>query len=788
MKKLLLILILLSAKIQAQTYQLSGNVNVPAVSVSLYRIAGSVKVGSVMADSNGNFIMPGIQKGNYYLTCTAIGYQSFRSPGFVFSSTLKLKTINLLPEVNKLDNVTITGKKQLIDVLPDKTVLNVQGLLSATGLSAFELLRKAPGVMVDNNNTVILEGKAGVSIFIDGKQSLLSGDDLTNYLKSLQSAEIGTLEIITQPSSKYEAAGSAGVINIRLLKNKSLGTNGSALLGYAIGRYSKYNSSFSVNHRKEQFNFFSTYSNSFNKNWNYINLDRFQNGYEYDSRSTDIIEDRNHNIRGGIDYTLNKQNSFGVLLTGVFRGSDFSDYTRTPIKVNGTTQQVLIANGFTTVDSRNLTANLNYRFQDAKNHELTVDGDLGYFQSDRDQQQPNTYYGADEILPRSSTDYRMVMPVNVHLAALKADYSTILGKSKLAIGIKSSRVKTGNTFDFYSAGLYNRDRSNVFNYTENINAGYISLSQNWKKVSIQAGLRAEQTISDGKLVSIQQSQSTSVRRDYLNLFPSGGITYNLTAKDKVTLSYSRRIDRPDYRSLNPFEYNIDELSFSKGNPFLKPQYTDAVKLSNTYNYTLTTSLTYSYISDFFAQITDTLANNRNFISPQNIANQRVINFGISYPLTIIKWWSVYSNFNLFRSFYESNNAKFLPLSQTTMSLYVSNSFTLPKEYTLEVSGWYSSPTIWSGSYKTRSIGSLDCAAQKTFAHNRFSLRIAVSDILYTSNWSGTSQYGALKINGSGGYDSRQFRLSLKYNLGRKEIKGPNNRASAAEDEQGRIKN
>jgi iron complex outermembrane receptor protein len=787
MKKILFLLMFFTGTLKAQTFRITGRVKAPAITIKLFRSPDSVLMKVAVSDTAGNFAFPGISKGGYYLFCSGIGFETYKSSVFLLQADIALPAIYLQPNVNQLASVSIVGKKQLIEVMPDKTVFNVQKSLSATGLNALDVLRKAPGVMLDNQNNLILESKAGVSIFIDGKRSFLSGDDLTNYLKTLQSADIATLEIITQPSARYDAAGNAGIINIRLVKNKSFGTNGSVLLGYGRGRYGKYNSSVTVNTRTNKLNTFTSYSNSFNKNRTYLNFDRFQNGLEYDQRSFDIITDHNHNIRAGLDYSPDKSSTLGIVINGIFRGSDDLDYARTPISLDGLTQQVLIANGHTGLRNKNLSGNLNYHYLDQKQHELTVDADYGSFSSNRDQTQPNAYYNSEETLLQSQTVYHMITPVNIHLLAFKTDYNQLLGKVKLAGGLKVSRVKTDNIFDFFSAGMYSQERSNVFDYTENINAAYFNLSQSWKKVSAQVGLRAEQTISNGELTSMQQDNNNIVKRNYINLFPSAGITYTLNPKDNATLSYSRRVDRPDYRSLNPFERNIDELSFSKGNPFLKPQYTDAIKLSNTYNYTLTTSLTYSYISNFFAQITDILDQERNFISPQNIANQQVINLGISYPYSIKKWWSVYANLNAFRSIYRSANSKFVAINQNTLSVYASNSFSLPKGYSAEVSGWYSSPSIWSGSYKTSSLGSLDVALQKSFAQNRLSVRMAASDVLYTSNWSGNTQYGALYIKGSGGYESRQLRVTLKYNLGGANVKTPISRQSSVEDEKSRIK-
>ncbi len=279
-----------------------------------------------------------------------------------------------------------------------------------------------------------------------------------------------------------------------------------------------------------------------------------------------------------------------------------------------------------------------------------------------------------------------------------------------------------------------------------------------------------------------------MKRNYVDLFPSGGLTWKANEKNSLALNYSRRIERPDYRSLNPFEYNLDELSFSKGNPYLQPQYTQTVRLSHTYKYTLTTALSYSYITNFFAQITDTAGSNRNFISPQNIANQKVVNLSISYPFSVSKWWSVYASVDAYRSSYTSTNPKFIPINQNTLSFYAQNTLSLPAGYRLELSGWFSSPSIWAGTYHTRSLGSLDMAVQKSFLKKALSLRVAVSDVLHTSNWTGTTQYGQLYIEGSGGYESRQLRIGLSYSFGKKTVKAVADKKSGAEEEKDRIKN
>jgi hypothetical protein len=299
---------------------------------------------------------------------------------------------------------------------------------------------------------------------------------------------------------------------------------------------------------------------------------------------------------------------------------------------------------------------------------------------------------------------------------------------------------------------------------------------------VQLGLRGEQTISRGELISTQQSDEDLVERNYFNLFPSGGLTYTPSQKHIWSLTFSRRIQRPNYQSLNPFESQISELSFQKGNPFLQPQYVSNVGLSHTFKYRFTTSLSYSYTQDFFAQITDTLGATKSFLISRNVADNQVISVNVSLPIQIKQWWSVFVNLNAYNSAFFATDEKFQPVNRTTLSFYGQNTFLLPAGFKLEVSGWFSTPSIWGGTYLTKSLGSLDAAIEKKFFKDQLSARLAFSDILYTAPWRANLQYGDLAIVGSGGYESRAFRFQLTYNFGNKEVKSARKRKTGLEEE------
>ena len=766
--------------------------SVPFAAATLLNNKDATLVKATITTDKGIFTFHAIPQGPYLLQISNLGFADRNLQIMVNDTVLDLGVILLESAAEELEEVIVVAEKPMVQVLADRTVFNVENTLNATGTSAFELLRKAPGVVVDNAGGIIVEGKAGVQIFIDGRPSVLQGEDLTNYLESLQSTAIEALEIITQPSSKYDAAGTAGIINIKLKKDRSLGTNGSLTTGVTIGDFARYTTSINFNIRGKLGNLYGMYSNRFGKSSNFLNLLRTQSGTQFGARTNSIYDQNSNNIIIGYDVYASKKSTVGVIFNGNFNNGFGSNNSRTPIRPVGNivNDSVLVSDNRTSNTAANINVNLNYKYADTLGHMVNIDFDYGTYGSDRDALQPNVYFNGDEtqIIRQNTTSQNT--PIHIGIVTFRTDYEQDLYKGKLGLGVKFSYVNTDNTFDFFNRmngeDVLNTVQSNRFDYTENINAAYVNYNYKWTKWNLQMGIRVEHTISDGNLVSIQENEDNSVERKYTDIFPSGGLTYQLNQKNQLALLYSRRVQRPNYESLNPFEYVIDELSFSKGNPFLQPQYTDNLKFSHTYNYRLTTSLSYSYISDFFAQVTVAEGETRNFLTTRNVADQEVINVGISYPKNIKEWWEVYLSINAYLSNYKANSPEFSPVRQETLSLYAQNTFTLPKQIRMELSGWYSSPTVWGGTYRTAALGSLNLALQKRFFEDKLTTRLAFNDLLFTNPWRGKTQFGDLFINGSGGSDSRQVALSITYDFGSNEIKKVRERKTGLEDEKDRI--
>ena len=768
---------------------------VPSAIVSLLDSETNAFIKGELSDDTGYFKLKNIDTGSYVILITSLGLKDYKSNTIVLNGNNKdLGDIIMIDDSAQLDEVTIVAEKPIIEVKADRTVFNVANTINAIGDSGFELLRKAPGVIIDNSDSIIVEGKTGVLFYIDDRPSVLRGADLVNFLKTLQAADIESVEIITQPSSRFDAEGNAGIINIKLKRDKSLGTNGTIASSLTVGDFARTSNSISFNNRNKKTSLYGTYSNNFGKSTSFINLNRTQSGTNFDARTQSVFDNNSNNLRLGFDYYTNNKSTLGIIITGNFNNAFSESDSRTPITPNNTNNptEVLIAESDSKNRTYNLFSNLNYRFKDTLGHVLNINLDYGKYGSDRNNLQPNRYLDGNETQILSENIIFFDTPIDISIASGQIDYEQNFLKGVLSLGTKYSKVNTENSFDAFNRTNGNNDldetQSNDFNYDEQVYAAYFNYNRRFKKFNLQLGLRMEHTISDGQLTSLLGNQDNRVKRDYTDWFPSGGITYQVNQKNSLALIYSKRIQRPNYQSLNPFQYRIDELSFRQGNPFLQPQYTDNVKLSHTYNYRLTTSLSYSFVSDFFAQVTEAVGDDQNFIIQRNVANQKIINLGISYPTKFNDWWRIYFSVNAYRSIYEATNPDFVSTKQNTLSLYAQNTFKLPKSLTFEVSGWYSSPSVWGGTYETKSLGSLNLALQKRYLDNTLTVRLGFNDILFTSPWQGTTRFGDLFIDGNGGNDSRQVRFNLTYNFGRDEIKKARKRKTGIENEKNRIDN
>ncbi|MEM8525004.1 MAG: TonB-dependent receptor [Bacteroidota bacterium] len=765
--------------------------------VVLYNAVDSSVLKLELSDEEGKYQFSQLEANNYYIQVSFVGLPTQTTASFTLSEggDYTVPTVEMIADANELEAVTVTAQRPLLELKPDMMVMNVESSAIAVGDNALELLRKAPGVVIDNNENVSLLGKAGVLIYIDGKPSPLGGADLAAFLKTMQSSEIESIEIITNPSSKYDAQGNAGIINIKLKRAKGLGSNANLNLTYAQGQTMQYNASINGNHRNKFLNVFGNCSHNYGENVNFNEFYREQFGFTFDQRADQGGNWRSNNFRLGTDFFLGKKHTLGFLINGFFSDNVWDSESRAAISMvgNPSPDSILLAQSNTTSDRMNVNYNVNYRFDNGKGRSLNIDADYGKFDIDRMEDQPNFYVSpTNEENILSSSIVEIITPTLIDIATFKVDYEQPLGDGKLGAGAKVSYVNTDNSFDFFDVldgqSILNKDVSNQFEYSENVNAAYANYNQKFGKLGVLAGLRMEHTNSEGDLTSFVATEDDNVKRNYLDFFPSGGLTYDLNEKNSFRLNYSRRINRPSYQDLNPFRQRLDELTFEKGNPFLQPEYTNKVELTHTFMYAINTTIGFDHTRDLIAQLTDAETEKSAFITYRNLAERYSYTLNISGGIPIKDWWSAYVSLT---GAHQQNQADFgegktLDLEVTTFNAYAQNNFKLPGEFNLEVSGWYTSPSIWEGSFKMEEMWALNAGVSKKILDGRGSLKLSISDIFRTNVFRGRSIFGDLDMTVQGGWDSRRVRVNFSYLFGDNQVKS-RRRRTGLEAESKRIK-
>lgn len=769
--------------------------------VALYNESDSVMVKVEISDDSGKFMLRDIKAGDYFLKATYVGLSDLVIEDLKVEDEkdLDLGVQKFQTAGIELDGATVTAQRRLVEVKPDRTVFNVQGTINSTGADALALLRKAPAVTIDNNDNVNVLGRAGVMIYVDGKRLPLNGDQLTGYLKSLPSDQIDRIDIITNPGAKYEAEGNAGIIDIRLKRDKSHGTNGTISTTVSQGEKFRFNSDASLNHRNKLMNIFGSVGVGHRGGFNEMSFQNYQNGLFLDESNYSEEETDNFNFRIGTDFFVNKNHTVGFLINGFRSTGDNFSTNRTPISNQATITQVdsiLVANNTGESEANQYQFNVNYRFDNPKaESSLNIDLDYGQFQNKSLRVQPNTYFNSDESQLLSENNNNLDTPTDIDIYTFKLDYEQKFLGGKIGLGSKLSRVISDNTFLFYNVlnDVANRNdqRSNVFDYDENVYAGYVSYSGNINKQwSYVAGLRAEQTDAIGSLQPFDPDLAEPpVELNYLSWFPNAGLTWNIKPMHTLALNYGRRINRPDYNVLNPFENQLSELSYIKGNPTLAPEIVNNIELGYTLMYRFNFKLGYSKTED---QITRLIAPDdedlrAGFITWDNLASQTLISFNASLPFQVKKWWSLYVNAS---TSYLDNQADYgdgnlVDVQAFTYNLYQQHTFTLPKGFKGEVSSWYSGPGVWGGVFEYDPSWALNLGLSKKFLQDRLNVRIAADDIFYTSGWQGFSEFAGLYSEGMGNWDSRRVSLSASYNFGNSNVKS-RKRKTGLEEEAGRV--
>ncbi|MBO9201667.1 MULTISPECIES: outer membrane beta-barrel family protein [Niastella] len=802
---------------QNKTGKISGVITddnaqaVESASASLQRAKDSSLVKVAVSDRYGLFEFENLPEGDYFVTVTAVGFAKASSKRFILSSSsvYKVPSFQLKrSEAKSLGSVTVTGKRPLIENKIDRMVVNVEAAPSNAGASALEVLEKSPGVTVSNEGEISLKGKQGVRILLDGKPTYLSAADLANVLKNLPASALDQIEIMTNPPARYEASGNSGIINIKTKKSLNEGLNGSVTLGGTVSFFKrndewlypvKTTTSINLNYRKGKWNLFGNYNYNYREGNGTLDLTRrfFEKDGTLNSSSythTDFnFRNNNQTLKLGFDYYLDKKNVLGIVVNGFgFFGRPTPVSNQVISKPDGSTESVLASNNINKNDFFNYSTNLNYKHTfDSAGRELTVDLDyMGYSNSAQNTLYTSIYDNWGNSLG-NLTLYGDI-PGLINIYSIKSDYVHPLKNNlRLDAGIKLSDVKNDNEVKYQrnDNGTWQPDnRSNHFIYRENINAGYVSLNKKWKKWSAQVGFRIENTIAKGN----QVTTDSSFTRNYTNLFPTGYINYEVNKKHAFTLSYGRRIERPNYQDLNPFIWFLDSLQYRQGNPYLLPQYANNIELRHTLNGKFTTTINYTVTDDVISQLLKQNTEKRiTYLTTDNVARLKNIGLAINAPFSPLKGWNVNLFVNVFNNRYEgiyynsyTGNNDPIDLSYTSASVNVSNNFSFKKGWSAEVSGWYRGKTIEQLTI-AEPMYFMNLAGQKLVMKGKGTVRLNIRDPFHWQVYKGNTQYSDIDVKIYNRWDNRNVTVTFSYRFGKTSIAQARRRSSGVTDEQNR---
>ncbi len=776
----------------------NDNKAVDFATLSLHNQKDSALVKSALTDEKGKYIFDKVKAGKYYISASNLNYEKTNSPTFTVDglNEKSLENLFLKPATKGLQEVNITAKKPFVERRADKVILNVANSTVNAGSTALEVLQRAPGVSLDKDDQIALSGKQGVLVLLDGKQTYMSNQDLANMLRNMQSSEIETIELITSPSAKYDAAGNAGIINIKTKKNKKAGFNGSFTAGTGYGNTSKYNTGLNLNFRKDKLNIYGNYNFGNNGNLNTLDLNRRVNSTGTITNFNQFTEwnnrRNNNSYKAGLDFAATKKTTFGVLISGYNNSIDNLSASNTRMLDQSfalDSSLAVSANGDESYKSN--AVNLNYKTTfDTLGRELSIDLDYSKFNGNQDEFRDNNYFTNSGSTLKDNRFIRNFTPSNIDVKSAKLDFVQPLNKTtRLETGWKSSWVKTDNDLQFtqqQANGTWLSDPriSNRFIYSENINAGYLNLNKEFKTTSIQLGLRAEHTNSNGNSITTSQVNS----RNYLEWFPSVAVSQKMGKNHQLSLNLNRRIDRPAYDDLNPFLSFLDEYTYQQGNPNLQPQFSNNANLSYTLKSTYTAGINYSKTKDAMTFVT--LQNDATKVTVatrRNLSEQEVLGVSFYVPLNIQKWWSVTNDvqvFNMkFNSFLENEQ---LNTSQTSMQINSTQEFVLSKKAGAEIGFIYQSPMQY-GLFQIKSQTVFNLGFNHSFINKKANLKLSVNDVFKGRRSRISTTFANMDLNFTDSPETRIARISFTYNFGKADIKPSRRRTGGSQDEQSRIK-
>ena len=746
---------------------------VPFATVVLVVAGDSAAVDAGRADEQGVYSLRAKRAGQYQVLATAVGFRKGRTAAFVVAAgSVRVPALVLVAAVQELAGVEVVGRKPLLEMQAGKMVVNVAGSLTA-GATALEALQKVPGLVVMSNR-ISIAGREGVIIQIDGRTTQYT--DVVSVLKDFPSSSIERIEVLTQPDASHDAAGNAGIINIILSKNADLGTSGTLTLTGGYGRFGKGGTTLDLNHRTKRLNLFGNYGYTLRKTYEQLNTERQGTAVEGSYRQNSY-QPRVANVqtfRAGADYSLTRRQTVGLLLNGYTNRTTVVGQNQTEAS-SGTSVQ-------TTNNTRRLTdsyaANVSYKaLLDTLGQELTADADYSRYRSDSYGRVRNEV--AVERLRRTE-QLQNDQLTDISLRSGKVDYRRpVRAGLKVAVGAKASQATIGSMVALSGGPVL---RNDDFSYSEGIRAGYAQAEGTALGVSWQGGLRGEWTNTR----AVSRADGRTVERSYGQLFPSLSLDRVVYKAVGLNLAYSRRIDRPSYQDLNPSIVYLDPYTSQRGNPFLKPQFTNDYKLALTYQKQPFLMLGYSRTQDAISLVTAT-EDSAVYSTTANLDHLERYSATVNVPLNLGKRMTGYAGVNVFYNQYLSQYlGSTYRNGRTAATFYAQSNTRLPHGFTFEVSGYYQTAGV-NGLINFQGFGALNLGLQKTLLNERATFRLSLNDALFSAKQRGTVRYQDLDVSFLSYGESRQLRATFSYKLGNAQMKAARKRATGIDEERGRVK-
>jgi len=676
--------------------------------------------------------------------------------------------------VNVLDEIVITKKKVLYTQKSDRLVFNVENSIVSEGGTALDVLQRAPGVVVSQDGDLSIRGQQGVAVMINGKLTQLSQKELANYLKSTTSSNIKQIEVITNPSSKYDAAGKAGIINIILKKPSTSGLKGTAFASYGRGRKNRTSSGTNLSYNKNKFGLYGNYSYTFrgeeeHKNFNqtqYINQTREQISTK--NLQTSITDEplTSNNFKIGSTYEVSpKTNIEAYVDAKIGRYQNRADGRNTLVNAINELQ----FDALTYNDSKEKWFDYTYALSgvhkfntEGKNMAFDFEYETSKFRSNQFQSAHNT----DLSSTTEINDRRGFIPSQLKVYTGKIDFvNPFKEKQSIEWGFKAS-VKNNDNPSVYeyldnTEWIIDANSTNHFEYKEQMYAAYANYKYQLDKLNIQAGLRSEYTA----IAILQKTLNEEHKDDYLKWFPSLSLKYEFNNSHSVHTSYSKRINRPSQFDLNPFRFYDDAFNYSQGNPNLIPEITHAAEIGYSWKNTFMSSLYFNSTKDVFTEIYVYNPDNNTTVTSQiNVSESYNYGANITHTAELFKYWSLNTLFNIFENRFTGNTVNSDTIDPiATINLSIQNSFTITKSLKAEANAQYQSKSNL-GIYERDGFFDFSIGISKQLLSEKGNLKLNITDVFNTNNFYINSAVGQTAINKRYDLDNRIATIAFTYRI------------------------